>query len=389
MHEHRTNYQTGEPISAEKWNEVMADINEISQYMENNTSSEESEENSHMYVNDKGNLCIETTPSNVPTGKKGKINIEALDDIQLKPGDDLALYAHHRGEGNKDQLLLKVLTEATGLKNGQDNEVEIPAKLRINSADISITNKDSIVCIMVEIKSSYNKTSDYEITSDFTENTFTTGYLYTAAQISGKLSQIDATSGGNAVTAQNVIDDILGAGVGKSRMIHYTNGTTDTYYKFTKVSDDNGVINLSFEDGDGFGYLKIRAQSIDLRCEEHGGIAIQPKGYDGSGNMNKIKFEHGGGDGLEFGTFNTDHTSLFTTDYRFNKNGTLKLATRTTQVSDKYNTNDETTHYKFVKQNDDFYDIIDSNDPTCTWEDIIKFVDWAKTNEYGPWEPQL
>ena len=389
MHEHRTNYQTGEPISAEKWNEVMADINEISQYMENNTSSEESEENSHMYVNDKGNLCIETTPSNVPTGKKGKINIEALDDIQLKPGDDLALYAHHRGEGNKDQLLLKVLTEATGLKNGQDNEVEIPAKLRINSADISITNKDSIVCIMVEIKSSYNKTSDYEITSDFTENTFTTGYLYTAAQISGKLSQIDATSGGNAVTAQNVIDDILGAGVGKSRMIHYTNGTTDTYYKFTKVSDDNGVINLSFEDGDGFGYLKIRAQSIDLRCEEHGGIAIQPKGYDGSGNMNKIKFEHGGGDGLEFGTFNTDHTSLFTTDYRFNKNGTLKLATRTTQVSDKYNTNDETTHYKFVTQNDDFYDIIDSNDPTCTWEDIIKFVDWAKTNEYGPWEPQL
>ena len=52
-----------------------------------------------------------------------------------------------------------------------------------------------------------------------------------------------------------------------------------------------------------YGYLKLRANAIDLRCEDHGGIAIQPKGYDGDGNMNKIKFEHGGGDGLEFGTF--------------------------------------------------------------------------------------
>ena len=120
------------------------------------------------------------------------------------------------------------------------------------------------------------------------------------------------------------------------------------------------------------GYLKVRAQAIDLRCEDHGGIALQPKGTDGQGHMNKIKFEHGGGDGLEFGTFNTEHTSLFTNDYRFNKNGVIKLATRTTVASDKANANDSTTALKYVKADDDFYDNIDNNDPTCTWSDIVE-----------------
>ena len=76
------------------------------------------------------------------------------------------------------------------------------------------------------------------------------------------------------------------------------------------------------------GYLKVRAQAIDLRCEKHGGIALQPKGYDSDGNMNKIKFEHGGGDGLEFGTFNTQKTSLFTDEYRFKKDGIWKMSVR-------------------------------------------------------------
>lgn len=68
---------------------------------------------------------------------------------------------------------------------------------------------------------------------------------------------------------------------------------------------DSNVMNVNVTTGSGKGYLKVRAQAIDLRCEEHGGIALQPKGVDGDGYENKIKFEHGGGDGLEFGTFNT------------------------------------------------------------------------------------
>jgi len=128
--------------------------------------------------------------------------------------------------------------------------------------------------------------------------------------------------------------------------------------KQTKSDEMNVTVNKA---ANTRGYLKVRAQAIDLRCEEAGGIALQPKGYDGNGNMDKIKFEHGGGDGLEFGTFNTEHTSLYTDDYRFKKDGVIKLSTRTpvarnttTDTTDpnydkKYQANDATTHYYYTK----------------------------------------
>lgn len=137
-------------------------------------------------------------------------------------------------------------------------------------------------------------------------------------------------------------------------------------------SDAANVMNVNVTTGTGKGYLKVRAQAIDLRCEEHGGIALQPKGEDGQGHMNKIKFEHGGGDGLEFGTFNTEKTSIFTDEYRFNKDGVWKMATRTKVASDKADANDNTTTYKYVKAADDFYDNIDVNDEIATTKDIIK-----------------
>jgi len=51
--------------------------------------------------------------------------------------------------------------------------------------------------------------------------------------------------------------------------------------------------------------------------------------------MNKIKFEHGGGDGLEFGTFNTEKSSLYTDEYRFKRDGIWKMATRQTVDNSK------------------------------------------------------
>ena len=139
------------------------------------------------------------------------------------------------------------------------------------------------------------------------------------------------------------------------------------------------------------GYLKVRAQAIDLRCEKHGGIALQPKGYDSDGNMNKIKFEHGGGDGLEFGTFNAEKASIFTDEYRFNKDGVWKMARRKTELSGKTivdegtipNGKVATGMYKYIKNDsnnqligcepaDDFYDFIDVSDEQCTTKDIIK-----------------
>ena len=165
--------------------------------------------------------------------------------------------------------------------------------------------------------------------------------------------------------------------------------------------DDPNVMNINVTTGSGKGYLKVRAQAIDLRCEEHGGIALQPKGQDGQNHINKIKFEHGGGDGLEFGTFNTKKTSIFTNEYRFNKDGKILLATRQTTASDKADVTDPTTAYKYVKQSDYFYDIIyegepgqefynydpttPANDTSVTWGDLVKLVAWAKTNNHGPW----
>lgn len=158
---------------------------------------------------------------------------------------------------------------------------------------------------------------------------------------------------------------------------------------------DEGTVN----ERDERGYLKVRAQAIDLRCEKHGGIALQPKGYDNEGNMNKIKFEHGGGDGLEFGTFNAEKTSIFTDEYRFKKDGIWKMSTRETVESGK-NIIDEkegnlgaltpTGAYKYKKNNatnnaaksaadlktyepaDDFYDFVDTEDEQTTTKAIIK-----------------
>lgn len=139
------------------------------------------------------------------------------------------------------------------------------------------------------------------------------------------------------------------------------------------VADSPNVLDVNVNSAKNTkGYLKVRAQAIDLRCEDHGGIALQPKGSDGQGHMNKIKFEHGGGDGLEFGTFNAEKTSIFTDEYRFNKDGVWKMATRTKEASDKADVSDATTAYKYVKQADDFYDVISVSDSTATTKDIIQ-----------------
>ena len=277
-----TQKSNGDTLSATEWNNLTSYVNTAVDAINaggsssNGDSSAGGSGDSHISFDSSGkhNLTIETTASDqyLDGGetKGGKINIEAVSDIQFKPGDDIIMYSHHRAQNKQDEVSVKVT-------DGDD----IPVKLQMNMSDIVLTTKD----------------------------------------------------------------------------------------KASKGDELNITVN---QEPNSRGYLKVRAKAIDLRCEDHGGIALQPKGEDGQNHMNKIKFEHGGGDGLEFGTFNTEKTSIFTDEYRFNREGVWKMATRQTEISDKADVEDATTAYKYVKQDDDFYDIISQDDEQCTTKDIIK-----------------
>lgn len=272
----------GDTLNASEWNELTSYTNTIVDAVNNIGEGGSGNSLPNIYINEKGNFNIETS-AEIGNTSKGKINIESMDDIQLKPGDDIILYSHHRPEGSQDEVTVKVT-------DGDD----IPVKLQLNAAEVMLTTKDKV--------------------------------------------------GENA----NVMD--------------------------VTVNSKKGTR----------GYLKVRAQAIDLRSETHGGIALQPKGNDGEGNENKIKFEHGGGDGLEFGTFNSKKTSIFTDEYRFRKHGVIKLATRSAQISDKRDESDDTTKYKYIKQEDDFYDMVGTGEyDSCTWADIVRYIAYAKKNKDG------
>jgi len=51
--------------------------------------------------------------------------------------------------------------------------------------------------------------------------------------------------------------------------------TADIVLTSKDKQEDSNVMNITVnQDTNTRGYLKVRAQAIDLRCEDHGGIAI-------------------------------------------------------------------------------------------------------------------
>ena len=133
-------------------------------------------------------------------------------------------------------------------------------------------------------------------------------------------------------------------------------------------------------------YLKVKARAIDLRCYDHGGIALQIAGADSGGKENKIKFESDrtseigatpayskeGGKGLEFGTFNNLHTSLYTGDYRFKGDAEVYGVTRNAPQQTS------TGKIDYPTQLDDFKDVINATTPHATWNEIIDAADKCK-----------
>lgn len=301
----------GDTLSATEWNSLTSYVNTAVDAINAGGGGATIDSSGVLSVSSKGNVTV---------GSNKNINLEpAWDnnaanyvgnygDVAIKSGDDIQFCSHHREPKKRDKVVVKAL-------DGSDN----PVKLEVGCGEISISTKGKAATLKK------NKTTGADVPND---------YMFKASE----------------------------------------SGTMDI-----KILTGNTLDSGTADERDERGYLKVRAQAIDLRCEKHGGVALQPKGYDGDGNMNKIKFEHGGGDGLEFGTFNTEKTSIFTDEYRFNREGVWKMATRETTPNVKaiYDDNTplgktSTAALQYVKQADDFYDIIAQDDEQCTTKDIIK-----------------
>ena len=311
---HATNKVTGNTLSAQEWNALAADVNELGAGGVSSGDASVVTITDDTVTDPSAGVSIATGVDQVGTAKvieltkkkKGvnttivsgnNINLEpreSVDDtkggnISFKPGDDIEFCSHHRLADNQDEVSIKVI-------DGDD----IPVKLQLNAAEMTVTTKG-------------------------------------------------------------------------------------------KTGDDAAVFDVNVNSNKNTkGYLKVRAKAIDLRCEDNGGIALQPKGNDGSGHENKIKFEHDGGDGKEFGTFNTEKTSIFTDEYRFNESGKVYAVTRGALETTYKVDNDPTSGVKkidYPTQADDFKDILD-NSKSCTWNDIIVAVNYIKSqNPSLDWTP--
>lgn len=299
---------TGDTLEAQEWNQVVSKIDEIVEAENAGGGGTPIDSSGVISVSNKGNVTLGSTKN---------VNIEPAygenvwGDIALKSGDDIQFCSHHREPKKRDKIVVKNI-------DGSDN----PVKMQVVAGEIDLA-------------------------------------VGTSANPKTATKKKDKTTGADTNDPLFKVDDAKVLDV--------------------RVLTGNTLDPNTNDEREERGYLKVRAQAIDLRCEKHGGIALQPKGYDGDGNMNKIKFEHGGGDGLEFGTFNTEKSSLYTDEYRFKRDGIWKMATRQTTPNNKtvYDDNTpvgktSTAANKYVKQADDFYDVIDVNDEQCTTKDIIK-----------------
>lgn len=314
--------QNGDTLTPTEWNQLTSYVNDIVDVVNKGggnsggggSSSGPIDTSGVISVSGKGNVTIGSNSIknvNIEPGYPYSQDQTKYGDIALKPGDDIQFASHHREAKKRDKIVVKNI-------DGSDN----PVKLQVVAGEIDLavgTESNPKTATRKKDKSTGADTNEALFKAD-----------------DAKVMDLRILTG-------NIVDEGL-----------------------TSEREERG-------------YLKVRAQAIDLRCEKHGGIALQPKGYDSDGNMNKIKFEHGGGDGLEFGTFNPEKSSLYTDEYRFKRDGIWKMATRQTTLNSKavYDDNTpvgkpSTAAQKYVKQNDDFYDVIDVNDEQCTTKDIIK-----------------
>lgn len=335
-----TSKNNGDVLNASEWNELVSKTDELVQAI--NTGSASSGNTTPSVIDTNGVISV-SNKGNVTVGSSKNVNIEPVWD------ENVQSYS-----GNYGDIALKPGDDIQFCSHHRE------PKKRDKVVVKNIDNSDNPVKLQV---------------------------------VAGEMDLAVGTKS-NPKLATRKKDKITGADIDNQALFK----TDDAKVMDIRILTGNVLDEGTNSERDERGYLKVRAQAIDLRCEKHGGIALQPKGYDSDGNMNKIKFEHGGGDGLEFGTFNTEKTSIFTDEYRFNKDGIWKMAVREKEVSDKTIVDERegglqglaaTGAFKYKKNNasnnvtkstndaktyesaDDFYDFIDTEDAQTTTKDII------------------
>ena len=224
--------------------------------------------------------------------------------------------------------------------------------------------------------------------ADFAQSAAVATVANVANGLAGNISEYPLNLGGNTGSVNiNAKGNVSVESFAKHVNIEAAKGiqlkpTTHIIYDTNRHSiaggQNEGMLEVLNDDTKEWAEFKLKSRNMDLRCHDHGGIALQIAGADGSGHENKIKFESDrtgeiggsanyngeGGKGLEFGTFNNLHTSLYTGDYRFKGDAKVYGATRTAPQAASSGKID------YVTQPDDFKDII-SEENSATWNEII------------------
>jgi hypothetical protein len=249
--------------------------------------------------------------------------------------------------------------EASAIGNLSNLTVESNATQETPDVTIQSDNSNNSANIVIKTASTDTKATLFEGYAMGEIKLNAKGNL--AVESLSKHVNLEAAKGIQIKPTTNVIFD-------SSRRIMADSGN-EVHMQFVFDDYDSGNTGHHTGDDEAYAELKVEARNIDLRCYDHGGIAIQPCGKDGNNFENKIKFESSrlsaidevspdfsptGGDGLEFGTFNNLHTSLFTGDYRFNKDGMVYAVTRGQIETSGTGTK---TKADYPTQGDDFKDV--------------------------------
>lgn len=136
----------------------------------------------NIYVNEKGNLVIETT-AEMGNTSKGTINIESMKNIQLKPGGkgDIRFMTDHT-----DNLGQATLHVYDGSKTVPGSKDDIPARLKLNITDLEIDTKGSL-----------DRVSGAKVAADGTEISVKNSGTYVKARWKAASHDIRAYSSGD------------------------------------------------------------------------------------------------------------------------------------------------------------------------------------------------